>query len=239
MSTLKSQAQPSSALNHIVMAVIMLGLFLVGLLLGNAVFATQNQPNPAGAVQDKPSGGAVVNPPFQVRDFALSDQTGAPMSLSALRGRAVVLFFGYTHCPDVCPTTLADFTRVKKSLGAEAHRVTFVLVTVDSKRDTPAVLKEYLSHFDPGFIGLTGDETTLRSMAGEYGAYFDALASKQAANEREHHHAEGLNTSNYFVQHTSPAYLIDPKGFLHRVYFNGTAPEVITSGIQQILRHAD
>jgi len=234
MRTLKSQPQQSPWLTYAVLSVLLVGLFLVGLRLGNLIFAPQSQARPAVGAEAKPSGGAVVKPPFQVRDFTLTNQAGAPLNLKDLRKRAVVLFFGYTHCPDVCPTTLANFTQVKKLLGAEADRVTFVFVTVDSKRDTPVVLKEYLNHFDPGFIGLTGDETTLRSMAAEYGAYFSSPADQQPG-DGDKDHQEGIDSENYFVQHTSPSYLIDPRGYLRVVYFNGTAPEIIAQEIRRIL----
>jgi protein SCO1 len=236
MKTFKKELSRSPWLNYAILGALIVGLFLAGISLGSAVFASPS--GSAAEAGSAPSGGALVNPPFKIHDFALTNHTGALASMKDLRGRAVVLFFGYTHCPDVCPTTLADFKLVKESLGAEADRVTFVFVTVDSERDTPVVLKEYLSRFDTGFVGLTGNETTLRSMAAEYGAYFDALAGKEKDHEHKHDHAEGINTGNYFVQHTSPAYLIDPQGFLRVVYFNGTAPEVIAQGIRQILKGA-
>src|SRR5215831_12793340 len=154
MRTLKSQTQRSPWLTYVGVGVLLVSLFLVGLRLGDLIFAPPSQARPAVGAQDQPSGGAVVKPPFQVRDFTLTNQAGAPLNLKDLRGRAIVLFFGYTHCPDMCPTTLADLTQVKKLLGAEAERIAIVFVTVDSRRDTPVVLKEYLNHFDPGFIGL-------------------------------------------------------------------------------------
>ena len=238
MRTLKSQPQRASWVNYALWAMLLISLFLIGLKLGNWVFASPSQASlPVGA-GDKPSGGAVVNPPFQIHDYTLTNQVGAPMSLADLRGRAIVLFFGYTHCPDVCPNTLAEFTQVKASLGTQADRVAFVLVTVDSQRDTPEVLKDFLNQFDPGFIGLTGDQTTLHNMAAEYGAYFSLPADQQIEDGHQQHHEEGINSDNYFVQHTSPAYLIDPRGFLRVVYFNGTSPAVIASGIRQILQEA-
>jgi protein SCO1 len=127
---------------------------------------------------------------------------------------------------------------VKQTLGAWAARVAFVFVSVDSQRDTPAVLKEYLSHFDPGFIGVTGDQATLGSMAAEYGAYFSIPSDQPKRDGHEDHHEEGIDSDNYFVQHTSPAYLIDPRGFLRIVYFNGTSADVIANDIRQILQDA-
>jgi protein SCO1 len=238
MSPLKKPSRHVSWQKYAIVTVLLVVLFPIGLRLGNLAFAL---PNPAGSPasgDDKPASGAIVNPPFQVHDFALTNQAGEPMNLKALRGRAVVLFFGYTHCPDVCPTTLADFTRVKSVLGAQADRVAFVFVTVDSQRDTPGVLKDYLNHFDPAFIGLTGDGATLRSMAAEYGAYFSIPADQKKGDGDKDHHEQSIDSDNYFVQHTSPAYLIDPSGFLRVVYFNGTSAELIADGIRQILQEA-
>jgi protein SCO1 len=231
MGTLKSQPQRSSWLSYAVLTVVLTGLFGVGLGLGS-------QASAGIGGDDKPSGSAIVNPPFQVQDFVLTNQAGTSTSLKDLRGRAVVLFFGYTHCPDVCPNTLAGLTQVKRLLGAESERAAFVFVTVDSQRDAPAVLKEYLDQFDPGFIGLTGDDAILSNLAAQYGAYFRPPASESKSDEHQHRHEETTASANYFVQHTSPAYLIDSQGFLRVVYFNGTAPDVIADGIRQILREA-
>src|SRR5262249_27144803 len=113
----------------------------------------------------------------------------------------------------------------------------FVFVTVDSQRDTPEVIRAFLNQFDLGFVGLTGDEGILRSMAAEYGAYFSTPADQQQHTDGDKdHHEEGGDSENYFVQHSSPAYLIDSRGFMRVVYFNGTPPEVIANGIQQILQ---
>ncbi|MCC7451766.1 MAG: SCO family protein [Anaerolineae bacterium] len=237
MRVFKSLSGRGFWLRYTALIVLLVGLFLVGLKLGNLAFAMPPQANLAPGVGDKPLGGAVVNPPLPVHDVTLTNQSGTAMSLKELRGRAVVLFFGYTHCPDICPNTLAIFTQVKSRLGAEADRAAFVLVTVDSKRDTPPVLKAFLSHFDSGFIGLTGDESTLHQVAAEYGAYFSLPADQHM--EDGDHHEDSIDSDNYFVQHTSPAYLIDPKGFLRVVYFNGTSSEVIANGIRQILQETN
>jgi protein SCO1/2 len=215
MRIVKSQPQHSSWLTYVTLAVLLIGLFLAGLKLGSVVFASPGQSG-STAAGGQPSDGAILNSPFQVHDFALTNQAGEPMNLKDLRGRAIVLYFGYTHCPDVCPATLADFTLVKKALGKQADQVSFVFVTVDSQRDTPEVLAEY-------------------------GAYFSLPADQQMddGHNNHNHHEEGIDSDNYFVQHTSPAYLIDPKGFLRVVYFNGTSPEVIATGVRRILQEAD
>jgi len=150
----------------------------------------------------------------------------------------VLMFFGYTHCPQECPTTLANFTLVKQALGDAASEAAFVFISVDGRRDTPDVLSQYLSQFDDDFIGMTGDGATLRQIGGEYGLLF-----QQEAADSGHEPAQGgvqpragLDPMNYFVQHTSPAFLVDPDGYLRVVYFYGTKPGIIADGIRQILQ---
>ncbi|HEU4589486.1 MAG TPA: SCO family protein, partial [Steroidobacteraceae bacterium] len=101
------------------------------------------------------------------KSLRLNDPTGRPRSLEDFRGKAVVLFFGYTHCPDVCPTTLADLAGVMKSLGPQADRVQVLFVTVDPERDTPEALSKYVGAFDPRFIALRGDEDATQRAAKE------------------------------------------------------------------------
>lgn len=145
------------------------------------------------------------------------------------------MFFGYTHCPDVCPTTLADYRRVKAVLGNSAADVAFIFISVDGERDTPDVLTRYLGNFDTEFIGMTGDEATLRQMGAEYGLMYQQ-ETLNVRHEHKHGYDHNLDEENYFVQHTSPSFLIDRDGYLRLVYFYGTQPQVIVEGIRQILR---
>lgn len=158
---------------------------LVGLLAG---CGEPKLPSPfhAAEVGDKYAGA----------DFRLTDQNGRPRSLADFRGKAVVLFFGYTHCPDVCPTTLADLAQAMKLLGAEASRVQVLFVTVDPERDTPELLAQYMPAFDPAFLALYGDAQSTAQAA----AAFGVLYSKQPT------------ASGYSMDHSSGAYLIDPAG---------------------------
>jgi protein SCO1/2 len=141
-------------------------------------------------------------------DFVLQDQDGKPFTLAAQHGNAVVLFFGYAHCPDVCPTTLANLERAKHLLGpqAQAH-VTVAFVTVDPDRDTQHVLKRYVALFDPAFYGLTGDTAALDGVYGSYHVWHQKLPSK--------------DSGDYLMAHTSEIYLIDPDGRL-RVFHDYT-----------------
>jgi protein SCO1/2 len=132
-------------------------------------------------------------------DFTLSDQHGKSFTLSKERGRPVVLFFGYAHCPDVCPTILANLVRAKAALGSEGSHVTIVLVTVDPKRDTAAALGEFVSAFDPSILALTGSEGRLADV---YRAYHVRIIKQPGG------------PNDYLVSHTAFVYYIDRGGRL-------------------------
>jgi len=129
-------------------------------------------------------------------DFRLTDQNGKTRTLADFRGKAVMLFFGYTHCPDVCPTTLADLAQVVNLLGADASKVQVLFITVDPERDKPEMLAKYVSAFNPSFLGLTGD----------------AQATAQAANTFNVIYQKQPASSGYSVDHSVGTFLIDPKG---------------------------
>ena len=134
------------------------------------------------------------------KELALTDHNGKPRTLADFRGKAVVVFFGYTHCPDVCPTTLADMAGVLKSLGAEAERVQVLFVTVDPERDTPEVLKQYVPAFDPRFLGLYGDLPATQRAAKEFKVFYELQPAK----------APGA----YTVDHSAQSFVFDPQGRL-------------------------
>jgi protein SCO1 len=132
------------------------------------------------------------------KTLELHDHTGRARSLADWRGKAVVVFFGFTHCPDVCPTTLAEVANAVKQLGPDAGRVQVLFVTVDPERDTPEVLGKYVTAFDPGFLGLYGDDAATRRAAKEFKVYY------------EKRKADG----SYTVDHSGQSYVIDPQGRL-------------------------
>lgn len=191
-------------------------LALIALLAGCGSGAA-----PAGPTAT-PLPGTVLDPPRALADFSLADQTGAPFHLSDLRGRVALVFFGFTHCPDVCPTTLAEFKRVKAQLGSRASDVAFVFVSVDGARDTPERLAEYIGAFDPGFIGLTGDDDALRPVAREFGVYYQAV--KPEGSEID-----------YMVDHTASSFALDREGRLAVVFSYGTPPEAIVRRLRDLL----
>jgi len=156
------------------------------------------------------------------RDFTLTDPAGRQRTLADYRGKVVVLFFGYTQCPDVCPTTLSALAETVKLLGADADRVQVIFVTVDPDRDTAEVLASYVTAFNPSFVGLRGDAEAIARTAKE----FKILYQKQP----------GRTPESYTVDHSAGTFVFDTQGRL-RVYLgNGQGPDVFAHDIRELLR---
>ena len=171
-------------------------------------------------------GGATsIMPPREVFDFTLTSHTGEPVSLSDLRGKPVLMSFGYTHCPDVCPLTLTVYNRVNELLGEDADKAHFVFVSVDGERDTPAQLASYLQlrGVDDFALAMTGSEGDLRSLGADYGLYF------------EHQAPLNGDSDNYAVDHTASTFLIDAEGKLSTIFGFGAQPEVIYGYLAEAL----
>jgi protein SCO1/2 len=129
--------------------------------------------------------------------FSLVDQTGKPVTEADLKGKPSLMFFGFTHCPDICPTALFDMTQVYKALGRDGDKVQAYFVSVDPERDTPEILKEYLSSFDPRLRGLTGDQAAVSAMEKAYRVYSKKIP---------------LEAGGYTMDHTALVYLMDKEG---------------------------
>ena len=143
------------------------------------------------------------------KDFHLTDQNGKPRSMADFKGKVVTVFFGYTQCPDVCPTTMAEMKSVMQKLGpADAARVQVLFITIDPERDTPALLKQYVPAFDPTFLGLYGDMATTEKTAKDFKVYFKK--------------APGKTPGSYSMDHSAGTYVYDPQGSLR--LFVRTAP---------------
>ena len=142
--------------------------------------------------------GTQLQPPMTFADFALTNQDNQAMRMSDYRGNWVLVYFGYTNCPDECPLTLAQFKKIHDDLGTDAAHARFVFVTVDPVRDTPEQMKAYLGQFDPSFIGLTGTPATLNLMYAKYGVAAEANQDK--------------------FNHTNAMYLFDDQGQLSLIY---------------------
>jgi protein SCO1 len=156
------------------------------------------------------------------RDFKLTDHNGKPRTLADFRGKVVVMFFGYTQCPDVCPTTLSELAAALQNLGADANRVQVLFVTIDPERDTPELLSHYVPAFNPTFLGLSGDAAATAATARE----FKVLYQKQP----------GSTPDSYSMDHSAGTFIFDPQGRLRLFVSHGQGPDVFAHDIRELLR---
>lgn len=154
------------------------------------------------------------------RDFRLRDPEGRVRTLADFRGRAVLIFFGFTQCPDVCPTALTRATEVMQALGDDARELQVIFVTVDPERDTPALLREYTSAFHPDFLGLWGDEQETAAAAAE----FKVIYMKVPTNR------------SYTIDHTALSYVFDRAGRLRLAVRHGSPASELAEDVKQLLR---
>jgi protein SCO1 len=161
--------------------------------------------------------GSLISPPIAASDFELTDQYGQRFKLSDQHGKLVVIFFGYTNCPDICPTTLSEYQSIRNSLGESGDQFRFLFITVDPERDTPERLRDYIGHFDPDVIGLTGHRDALEPVWKSYGVY----QQKQDAG----------SAAGYLVDHSTRTYVVDQDGNLILTYPFGFDREKIVDDL--------
>ena len=155
------------------------------------------------------------------KDFALLDHTGKPRTMADFRGKVVVMFFGFTQCPDVCPTTMANMAAVMKALGPRADQVQVLFVTVDPERDTQELLAQYVPTFDPRFLGLYGTPEQTATVAKEFKIFYAKVPGSDAAN--------------YSVDHTAASYIFDKNGKVRLMVPHAKGQAAIVHDIQQLL----
>lgn len=155
------------------------------------------------------------------RDFRLTDHDGKPVSLSDFKDKAVMLFFGFAHCPDVCPTAMADMARVVGALGRDGQRVQGLFVTVDPKRDTAQALKKYVTAFHPSFLGLHADADTTAALTKEFKLFVDA----QPVDAKGH----------YMVNHSNAIYVYDRRGRLRLLMGPGRTVDAMVADVRRLL----
>jgi protein SCO1/2 len=152
--------------------------------------------------------------------FNLTDQNGRPLSDQDLKGRPFLVFFGFTHCPDVCPTTLFEVSEIMRALGPDADRTRALFITVDPERDTPEVMKNYLSSFDPHLAGLTGDAAAIAAVAKAYRVYFKKVP---------------LDQGGYTMDHTAIVYLMDKDGRFVSPFSLKRTPDAAAADLRRYL----
>ena len=186
------------------------------LLAGHAAFL-------AACSESKPNFSSVdVTGADYAKGFEVKDHNGQVRHLSDFAGKVVVMFFGYTQCPDVCPTTMADMAEIKKTLGKDGERLQVLFVTVDPERDTPELLKAYLQNFDPSFVALVPTPQQLPELARDFKIYYMKV--------------EGTTPTSYSMDHSAGSYIFDTKGQLRLFTRYGSPKEALTKDIQTLLK---
>ena len=161
--------------------------------------------------------------PKPLTAFSLTDHDGQPFDLARLQGKWTFLFFGYTYCPDVCPTTLAQLARVHEKIAKQGNtgsNAQFVFVSVDPNRDTPSKLKKYVDYFDAGFVGVTGADRQIANLAGQLGARYQVLIKP--------------GSDSYPVNHTPAVYLVDPRARFHAIFRPPYDPALISVRFERV-----
>jgi protein SCO1/2 len=158
------------------------------------------------------------------RGFSLTDHNGQLRSVRDFAGKVVVVFFGYTQCPDACPTTMAELAEVKKLLGKDGERLQAVFITVDPERDTPEVLKAYMTNFDPTFLALIPSTAALPALAKDFKVYYKKV--------------EGQTPTSYSMDHTAGSYIYDPRGKLRLYTRYGSGAAALAADIALLIKGA-
>lgn len=176
-----------------------------------------------GCTESKPQfRGVDITGDDYARDLRLTDHNGQVRSLQDFKGKAVIVFFGYTQCPDVCPTSMAELAEVKKLLGTDGDKLQGIFVTVDPARDTAEVLKAYMGNFDPSFLALIPTPEQLATVAKDFKVYYKRV--------------EGKTPTSYTMDHSAGSYLYDPQGRL-RVYNRyGSGAPALAADVKQLLK---
>lgn len=156
------------------------------------------------------------------KDFQLPDTDGKVRRLQDFRGKAVVVFFGYTQCPDVCPTTMADIAQAKKLLGNDGAKVQGIFITIDPERDTPELLKAYVANFGPDFVALRGTPEQTAAVAKDFKVYYKKV--------------EGKTPGSYTMDHSAASFVYDPQGRLRLYARYGAGPQVLADDLRQLLQ---
>jgi len=197
VSPVKKKNSPTGYPQFLLLAAI--GLLLGGLLGWGIIRVVSGQP----LIGPHQFNGMIIHSPDPMPNFTLTDQSGQPLSLTDLRGKVIAIYFGYSYCPDACPTTLNALKQAKQQLGRYGDELQVVLVSLDPERDTPQLLADYLARFDPSFIGLSGSEEALLAATTPFGIYYQKR--------------EGTIASGYLIDHTASVMVLDKGGHLRLV----------------------
>jgi protein SCO1/2 len=155
------------------------------------------------------------------QQFSLPDFDGKVRTLADFKGKVTAVFFGYTQCPDACPTTMAELAGIEKTLGADAARMQVVFITVDPSRDTAPLLKSYVTNFNPGFLALRGDDAQTKAVAKEFKVFYEKVPGKTA--------------TDYSMDHTAGTYIFDTQGRIRLFARQAMDPDQLTADLKALL----
>jgi protein SCO1/2 len=179
--------------------------------------------DPAAHVHEEKQ--VTINPSARIGgDFTLTDQNGKQVKDAEFRGKHMLVFFGFTHCPEICPTTVSTLSKVMTALGDKADQVAPVFISVDPRRDTPNVIKDYLAHFDKRIVGLTGTAQEVKKAADAYKIYFSINKHSKTGED------------DYQVDHSTIVYMMDKNGQYVRHFSYNTPVQDIVAGIQEAMK---
>ena len=191
--------------------------------LAGAVFSIWTASQLAACSQDELAFTAInITGASYGKDFTLIDHNGQPRTLADFSGKIVMVFFGYTQCPDVCPTSMTEMVAIKQQLGADGDKLQGLFVTVDPERDRPDILKAYMAAFDPGFLALYTTPDKLAALAKDFKVYYKKVP--------------GATPTSYTVDHTAGSYVYDTQGQLRLFTRYGTPPEKTAADIRLLLK---
>jgi len=155
------------------------------------------------------------------KGFTLTDHNGKPRTLADFKGKVVVVFFGYTQCPDVCPTTLSELAGIKKALGSEAERLQVIFITLDPQRDTPELMAGFVPAFDSSFLGLWGEQAVIDKVAKDFKVFAQKVPSK--------------DSKSYTIDHTAGSYVFDDQGHIRLFVRHGQGVDVLQKDLQRLM----
>jgi protein SCO1/2 len=187
-------------------------LLILGIVAVYLAYSTKTLP---------PFRGVLIDPPYSIGDFTLQSDQG-DIHLSDFQGKVVLLYFGYTYCPDVCPATMADLSQVMEDLGKDSSKVQVIFISVDPDRDTPEELGIYARYFYPDFIGATSTADNIADVAYKFGVYYEIIPA--ASGE------------NYTIDHTATVWVIDQSGGLYLEWPYGTPSSDMASDLKRLLK---
>ncbi len=221
------------------------GLLVVGLVAINSLSSAITEPTATYRPTNTPdigtdAGITPLDPPQALTDFLMIRDDGSLIRLSDLSGKYLLVYFGYTNCPDFCPLTLTEFVRARSLLGDLTERVNFAFISIDPLRDTPTMIREYVQNFDESFIGISADYAVLNQISDEFGLVIDAPDGEHAPGHEMPGAPEGAPTlaaldGGEVLNHSTFSYLIDREGNLRAIISFNTQAEAIVREIERVM----